>query len=61
MNDTEHVEEIVGMLMCIIEQIRPMGKHCKIEMIEAKSVDWVLREAAERLEYLNKIRWDEIQ
>lgn len=49
------------MLMIIIGQIRPMGKHCKIEMIEAQSVDLVLREAAERLEYLNKIRWDEIQ
>lgn len=61
MNDTERVDEIVEMLMCIIEQIRPMGKHCKIDNIEANSVDWVLRSAAERLEYLNKIRWDEIQ
>ena len=61
MNDTERVNEIVKMLMCIIQQIRPMGKHCKIECIEAQSVDWVLREAAERLEFLNKIRWDEIQ
>ena len=61
MNDTENVKEIIEMLNILIEQVRPMGRHCKIEDVEAQSVDWVLRSAAERLEYLNNIRWDEIQ
>lgn len=61
MNDTERVNEVIDMLNILIEQIRPMGKHCKIEMITADSVNFVLRNAVERLEYLNNIRWDEIQ
>lgn len=60
MNDTENVEAIVDILMEIIEHIQPMGKHCKIDMIPAEFVNAALRDAAERLEYLNKIRWDEI-
>lgn len=61
MNDTENVEALVDMLMFIIERIQPMGKHCKIDMLPAEFVDAVLRDATERLEYLNRIRWDEIQ
>lgn len=61
MSDTERVNEVIDMLNILIEHIQPMGKHCKIDMIPAEFVDAALRDAAERLEYLNRIRWDEVQ
>ena len=61
MNDTENVKGIINDMLEIIAHIEPMGKHCKIDMIPAYIVEEVLRNAAERLEYLNNIRWDEIQ
>lgn len=61
MNDTEYVNGIINDMLEIIRHIEPMGKHCKVDMIPAEIVEEVLRNAAERLEYLNNIRWDEIQ
>ena len=61
MNDTERVNDIIKDIQEIIYHIEPMGKHCKIDMIPADVVSEVLIEAMERLEYLNNIRWDEIQ
>lgn len=61
MNETERVNEIIEMLITIDMQVQPMGKHCKVEMIEATSVHWVLKEAIDALKYLNNIRWDDTE
>lgn len=61
MTETERVKETIEMLKVIDVQIRPMGKHCKIESVEADSARWVLKEAIDALEYLNNIRWDDTE
>ena len=59
MTETEKTKELIEMLKTINTQIKPMGRHCKIDNITADSAHWVLKEAIDTLELLNNIRWDD--
>lgn len=58
---SESVEETLEMLKILLDQCRPMGSNCTIEQVNADSFEFVIKQAMRQMEFLNRIRWDEIR
>lgn len=44
-------EEVIASLKCILDSVKPMGRHTKIEDCNSDSVEYVIKSAIELIEW----------